>query len=196
MAQTVTIPNIAGAETITGPWTFSGNFVVPTRTRKLFLPSNILVQSNGTAMTLTTQGTYPDSWSQWPMVTGPAAAPQALYGGFMVPVDYDSGGEFFVWYSQSSTSVALWRAEVNYIERANTNDPTAAASVVAASITPDGVVNQTQRDSVGTVLATLTSGNWVRFNFERDSAHADDTNADTIRIIGIEFSYTARQSNT
>lgn len=191
MALTVSIPQIAGAETVTGPWTFN-SITLPTRTRRLFLPANIMVQANGTAMVLTTLGTYPDSWSEWPLITAPAAAPQALYCGFDVPQDYSSGGTFYAVYSQSGVAVALWRCEVNYAERGNANDPTIASSVVAASLVPDGVTNQVQIDTIGTVVGTLTAGNWMRFNVERDSAHADDTNADTIRLIGVVFEYTSR----
>lgn len=191
MTQTVSIPNVAGAETITGPWTFN-SITVPTRTRRQFIGAERMVQANGTAMTLTTQGTYPDSFSQWPMVTAPGAAPQALYASFDVPQDYSSGGTFYVVYQQSATSVLQWRAEINYAERADASDPNVASSVIGISLTPNGVVAQTQIDQIGAVGATLTAGNWVRCNFERDSAHADDTNPDAIRIIGIIFEYTAR----
>lgn len=191
MSTSVDILNKAGAETVTGPWTFN-DLVVPTRTRRIFLPANQLVQANGTAMTLTTLGTYPDSWSEWPMVTAPGAAPQALYGGFEVPQDYVSGGTFTAVYSQSTASAVQWRAEVNYASLASAGDPTTAASVVAASITPTATINLVQVATIGTVVATLTVGNWIRFNFERDSAHADDTNAGDIRIIGLRFEYTSR----
>ena len=192
MTTTVTIPNVAGAETITGPWTFNGSLVVPTRTRRIEMFANSMVQSNGTVMTIATLGTYPDSYSEWPMVTAPAAAPQAVYGGFAVPQDYVSGGTFYVVYSQSTASAVQWRAEVNYAERGNDTDPTVASSVVAASITPTATIALVQIDQIGTVVATLTVGNWVRLNFERDSAHADDTNGGTIQFIGIIFEYTAR----
>ena len=192
MATTVTIPNVAGAETITGPWTFTGTLVVPTRTRRIFIPAGVMAQIEGTAMALTEIGTYPGSWMAWPMVTGPAAAPQAVGAHIGVPNDYDSGGTFFVVYSQSGVSVVLWRCEVNYLALADGGDPTAASSVVAVSITPDGVTNRVQVDQIGAVPAPLTAGGWVRFAVERDSAHADDTNPDTIRLMGVYLEYTSR----
>lgn len=195
MTTTVAIANVAGAETITGPWIFSGTTTLPTRTRRIFVPASVMVQINGTAMSLTTLGTYPDAWSEWPLVTGPGAAPQALGIPFLTPQDYDSGGTFRVVYSQSSTTVTQWRAEINYNELANAQDPTGAATVVATSLTPDGVVNQVQIDTIGTVAAPLTAGTWMRMAFERDSAHADDVNGDTILLIGVIFEYTARVSN-
>ena len=191
MTTSVTIPNVAGAETITGPWIFN-SVTLPTRTRRIFIPANVMTQSNGTVMALTTLGTYPDSYSEWPMVTAPAAAPQAVYAGFDVPQDYSSGGTFYVAYSQSTASAVQFRAEVNYAERGNDTDPTVASTVVAASITPTATIALVQIDQIGTVGATLTVGNWVRFNFERDSAHADDTNGGTIQLIGIVFEYTSR----
>ena len=191
MTTTVTVPNVAGAETVTGPWVFN-DLVVPTRTRRIFLPANILVQSNGTAMAITTLGTFPDSWSEWPMVTAPAAAPQALYCGLDVPQDYSSGGTFRVVYSQSTASAVQWRARIRYASLADAGDPTLAASVVEASITPVATINRVQVATIGTVVATLTVGNWLRLNFDRDSAHADDTNAGEIRIIALVLEYTGR----
>ena len=192
MSVSIDVVNKAAAETITGPWIFN-SVTLPTRTRRIpFIGAERMVQSNGTAMTLTTQGTYPDSWSQWPMVTAPAAVPQALYASFDVPQDYSSGGTFYVVFSQSGTSALLFRVEVNYAEISDGGDPTTASSVVAASVTPDGVTNREQVAQVGAVLGTLTAGNRIRFNIERDSAHADDTNPDILRLIGVAFEYTAR----
>ena len=191
MAQTVTIPNITGAETISGPWTFTGVTVLPTVTRRVTIPAQMMAQINGTAIVLTTQGTYPDAWAQWPLASAPAAAPQALYAAFGVPMDYSSGGTFYVIYSQSGVAVTLWRVEVNYANLADLGDPTLASSVIGISLTPDGVINRVQIDQIGAVGAPVTAGNWLRLSIERDSAHADDVNADTIRLIGVIFEYVA-----
>ena len=183
-----------GAESITGAWTFSnGSITFPTVTRRVFLPAHLFGQSNGTGMSLTFVGTYPDRYEEWPFITAPGAEPQGIYAAFQIPQDYVSGGTWKVVYTQSSTDVNLWRAEVNVLGRVAGESAEAASETIAVSITPGGVAATTQVDQIG-AGGTFAAGDWVRCNFERDSAHGDDTNPDIIRFIALYFEYTARES--
>lgn len=184
----------AGAEAITGSWDFSGGAITfPTVTRREFIEAQRFIQSNGTAMTLTTKGTYPESFVEWPFITAPGAAPQAIGASWQVPQDYVSGGTWYVVYAQSATDVNLWRAELNLLGIVDGESNVGASTVIAISITPDGVIVNTQIDQIGSG-GTFVAADWLRLQFERDSAHADDTNPDSIEFIGLYFEYTARLS--
>ncbi len=183
-----------GAESITGAWTFAnGSITFPTVTRREFIEARRFIQSNGTGMTLTTKGTYPENFVEWPFITAPGAAPQAIGASWQIPQDFVSGGTWYVVYAQSATDVNTWRAELNLLAIIDGESNVGASTVISISITPDGVIVNTQIDQVGSG-GTLVAGDWFRINFERDSAHGDDTNPDTIEVIGLYFEYTARLS--
>lgn len=192
MARTLQIVDPTGAETISGPWnlTHSGS-AFPSRTRRIFLTAAAFSQTNGTSMSLTQIGTYPAEYEEWPFATAPGAPPQAIGLAMDIPQDYSSGGTFYVVYTQDGTDVNTWRAEINVLGRADTEDPVAAAETIASSLTPNGSATSLHIDSIGSG-GTFAVGDVVRLHFERDSAHGDDTNGDIIRVLGIIFEYTAK----
>jgi hypothetical protein len=87
-----------------------------------WIPASDFAQSNGTAMVLTYTGTYPARYRAWPMVTAPAATPQAVQATWKVPLNYVSGG---------TISVLL------YANTANDSAITMRAHYLPITVTPE-----------------------------------------------------------
>lgn len=172
-------------------WQFLDKDSLVNRTRSVFLGPVHFIQVNGTGMSFSPTGTYPNKVIAMQFVDAPASGPQAVQTIWRVPEDWASG---------TIDVKLLWRLILIGLGLDNTirirlrtlayspgSSPTAAATSVDTSlVNPLDYVNAFE-DSIGAI--TVTAGQLVRIVIERDTPNDDTT--DTFTVLGMNLTYTA-----
>lgn len=181
------------------------------RTRAHYIAIEDFTQINGTTMTLTSTGTYPQRYRYYGFVDAPASSPQALHCQWRVPQDYVSGGTVSIFCAAETPAGGTVHVRFHYVPlTVPAEDVIAGQEQLVATRTtlthttsdldlalliadprPFNDIGYLGRLTFGTALTGLTAGDLVEINVDRLTTDAGDTYAGTIRFIGLEIAYTA-----
>jgi hypothetical protein len=161
-----------------------------TRTFFMSTPENTINDS----ATNNAAGTAPDAIQRSSLAD---AATQGQSFKLVVPADWASGAITYQPYwipsaTDASAHAVRWSSDV--LEVAALADPSASGTTTAWTGTSSAkTALQLQIEAAQTLLTPTTAGNLIRFNLRRLGADGADTYVGTVGLLGVLFSYTAKQ---
>lgn len=180
-------------------------------TRRLWLPISTWTQIEGTGLTLSGKGAYPNTAVCFSFVDAPASGPQAIGITVGIPEDYVSGtpaSASVVWAPGADAPAAnrTWVGRLHYSRITDGTRYDAAEAGVASQAFgywggggaggsqpsgPRAVVTQPWTDVVPS--ASLAAGGVLRLAFDRFSTDAKDDFPQDVEVLGIVLEYTAER---
>lgn len=167
--------------------------MIQDRTRRIFIPNSMWVQSNGTTLLRAIGGTHPNTYEYFEFPDAPVGGMQALELQMMIPEDYSSSMEMFVWWREIAAgagvnSVFTW--DVYYKFLASGDNPVAAGSTISTDIFNGADYTHVFRTSVGVINVGIATGKLLRLVVGRNTAAGDDS-TDKFHLLMTELVYTA-----
>lgn len=182
------------------------NTYLPDRTRRILITPQMMIQSNGTAMTHGLIGTYSASIDRWVFVNAPATGPQAVSFSVQLPSDWASGGVTVkIICGPISTNAQDAALVFNVLYKfLNPATPSlydvASETKISKTFTYQGLTGsggdfnnpkEVKLITLGTASTNIAADTILRLHVERDSADAADTYTNSWHLYGIVLEYTA-----
>lgn len=171
-----------------------------TRTKKLWIPAATMLGIPGTDTTPAVTGwntsagaTAGTDYGFWPLKDANAESGATCW--VQVPDDWASGAiTAIVYYTGSATSATNGvRWSIRYLQSViGTTDMTGAGTSVAWTETVGMTQHVVQSSTSQSLWTPAATGELYRVSVDRLSANAADTYTGTIRLVGLELTYTAR----
>lgn len=117
--------------------------------------------------------------------------------GMIVPEDYGSGGEFYMWWTMDGTGDISDTARIALNITQGNKDSTDIHSQVDETLefknqTYSGTAWRIIRSSDVSTSLTLKAGEYLHIEIERDPSHSSDNSGDTFYIQQFVFKYTSQ----
>jgi hypothetical protein len=174
-------------------WTALDQSYIADRVLREWLPMQMgWVLANGTVISATVLGTYPDVYQGYQFVDAPPVAPQGVLYQWKMPKQWASGTvEAKMLYRMIAVGLGAnsqFEFRLRTLSYSPGASPVGAATTVTTIVAHPGEYANTHEQSLGTF--TATADQMVRIVLDRNTAGTDDT-TDSVNVIGVALEYTA-----